>query len=256
MGCKQCQKRVNDSERIVCQGFCGASFHMICAKMDVPLKNALGLRPNNTFWMCDDCAKLFLNGHFRQMAMGHDEGNSEIAEAVKTMQSDIANLSSAVTAFAEKAVAQTAPVWPNKRPRESGSETPTKVSIPTASRGTRAMTTVPVIAKTTESDDLWYIWLSSFPPSVSEDDIRLMVKECLSVDEDDPIAVKMLVKKGVDISTLTSITFKVGVSRDYRDSSLDPDNWPEGLAFREFVDMNKGPAPSVTPSGFSRRRLE
>lgn len=255
MGCKQCQKKVSDSERIICQGFCGASFHMICAKVDIPLKDALGQRPNNAFWMCDDCAKLFLNGHFRLIAKGHDEGNSEIADAVKTMQNEITKLTSTVIAFTEKVAENSASTttWPSKRPRDS--ETPTKVSIPSASRGTKAMTTVPVLASA-EQDDLWYIWLSSFPPSVTEDDIRLMVKECLSVDDDDPIAVKMLVKKGVDISTLTSITFKVGVSRDYRESSLDPSNWPEGLAFREFVDMNNRPAPSVTPMGFSRRRLD
>lgn len=205
--------------------------------------------------MCDDCAKLFLNGHFRLIAKGHDEGNSEIADAVKTMQNEITKLTSTVIAFTEKVAENSASTttWPSKRPRDS--ETPTKVSIPSASRGTKAMTTVPVLASA-EQDDLWYIWLSSFPPSVTEDDIRLMVKECLSVDDDDPIAVKMLVKKGVDISTLTSITFKVGVSRDYRESSLDPSNWPEGLAFREFVDMNNRPAPSVTPMGFSRRRLD
>lgn len=258
MGCKQCQKRVSDSERILCRGFCGAYFHMICARVDVPLKEALGQRPNNAFWMCDDCANLFLNGHFRSIAKGHDEGNSVIADAVQTMQSDIAKLSSTVTEFTEKVAAQSTstPTWPNKRPRDSSSEPPPKVSIPTASRGKKTMTTVPVIAKNAEADNLWYIWLSSFPPSVTEDDIHAMVKECLSVDNDDPIAVKMLVKKGVDISTLTSITFKVGVGRDYRDSSLDPDNWPVGLAFREFVDMDRRPAPSVTSPGFSRRRLE
>ncbi|KAL9699040.1 hypothetical protein quinque_002481 [Culex quinquefasciatus] len=171
-----------------------------------------------------------------ELRRGHDEGNSEIADAVKTMQNEITKLTSTVIAFTEKVAENSASTttWPSKRPRDS--ETPTKVSIPSASRG-KAITTVPVLASA-EQDDLWYIWLSSFPPSVTEDDIRLMVKECLSVDDDDPIAVKMLVKKGVDISTLTSITFKVGVSRDYRESSLDPSNWPEGLAFREFVNIN------------------
>lgn len=110
--------------------------------MDIPLKDALGQRPNNAFWMCDDCAKLFMNGHFRLIAKGHDEGNSEIADAVKTMQNEITKLTSTVIAFTEKVAENSASTttWPSKRPRDS--ETPTKVSIPSASRGTKAMTTV------------------------------------------------------------------------------------------------------------------
>ncbi|KAL1377409.1 hypothetical protein pipiens_016286 [Culex pipiens pipiens] len=169
------------------------------------------------------------------------------------------------------------------------------------------MTTVPIVPTTNGDDNMMWMWLSSFPPTVTEDDIRAMVrecisfdaeetidvkmlvkkdadisklravsfkigidvkhedaamdedictmvKECLSVENDDPVVVKMLVKKGADIAKLSSVTFKVGVSRDYRDSSLDADNWPEGLAFREFIDMDK--RPTVTSSGFSKRRTE
>lgn len=116
------------------------------------------------------------------------------------------------------------------------------------------MTSVPVIVL--EPDDLFYLWLSSFPPNVTDADNSSMVKECLTIEDDDPIVVKMLVKKGVDVAKLSSVTFKVGVSRDYRESALDADNWPTGLAFREFVDFDRRPAPTVSPLGFSKRRLE
>lgn len=258
MGCKQCSKKVSEADRIVCRGYCGAIFHMICAKVDAPLREQLDLNQSTVFWMCGDCAKLFSNGHFRRIVKDHDVGSSEIAESMKTMQNDIANLSSTMIAFQEKVETHSkllsTPTWPKKRPRGSSTDTPVKATIPTASRGTKAMTSVPVIAA--KPDDLWYLWLSSFPPSVTEADIRSMVKECLSVEDDDPIVVKMLVKKGVDVSTLSSVTFKVGIGRDYRESSMDAENWPEGLAFREFVDMDRRPAPTVSPSGFSRRRLE
>ncbi|KAL9694602.1 hypothetical protein quinque_013887 [Culex quinquefasciatus] len=196
--------------------------------------------------------------HFRRVVKDHDGGNSEIAESMKTMQNDIANLTSTITDLKEivqtQSTSLSTPTWPNKRQRGSSTDTPVKVAIPTASRGTKAMNSVPVIAA--EPNDLWYLWLSSFPPSVTDEDIHSMVKECLSVEDDDPIVVKMLVKKGVDVSTLSSVTFKVGIGRDYRESSMDAANWPEGLSFREFVDIDRRPAPTVLPSGFSRRRLE
>lgn len=258
MGCKQCLKKVSDQDRIACRGYCGAIFHMICAKVDVPLREQLDLNQTQVFWMCGECAKLFSNSHFRRVVKDHDGGNSEIAESMKTMQNDIANLTSTITDLKEKVQTQSTslstPTWPNKRQRGSSTDTPVKVAIPTASRGTKAMNSVPVIAA--EPNDLWYLWLSSFPPSVTDEDIHSMVKECLSVEDDDPIVVKMLVKKGVDVSTLSSVTFKVGIGRDYRESSMDAANWPEGLSFREFVDIDRRPAPTVLPSGFSRRRLE
>ncbi|KAL1376066.1 hypothetical protein pipiens_017101, partial [Culex pipiens pipiens] len=171
--------------------------------------------------------------------------------------SDIAKLASTVAALNEKVEAQSTSSsdWPTlgqKRQRDSSADPPGKANIPAASRGKKAMTSVPIIADA-EPDDLWYIWLSSFPPTVTEEDICTMVKECLSVDADDPVVVKMLVKKGAAITKLSSVTFKVGVGRDYRESSLDADNWPEGLAFREFIDFSN--RPSVT-AGFSKRRTE
>ncbi|KAL1377414.1 hypothetical protein pipiens_016281 [Culex pipiens pipiens] len=208
---------------------------MICVKVDVPALDVMGTHPNNFFWMCDECI-----------------------ESMKTVQSDIAKLASTVAALNEKVEAQSTSSsdWPTlgqKRQRDSSADPPGKANIPAASRGKKAMTSVPIIADA-EPDDLWYIWLSSFPPTVTEDDICTMVKECLSVDEDDPVVVKMLVKKGVDVAELSSITFKVGVSRDYRDSSLDADNWPAGLAFREFIDFTR--RPSVTTAGFAKRRTD
>lgn len=259
MGCKQCHKKVCDSDRIVCRGFCGSTFHMICVKVDVPVLDVMGMHPNNFFWFCDECSKLLQNSFFRKLVMDNDGGPKLLVESIKTVQSDIAKLASTVAALNEKVEAQsTAPsVWPNlggqKRQRDSSADPPGKPSIPTACRGKKTTTSVPIIADS-EPDDLWHLWLSSFPPTVTEDDISTMVRECLSVDEDDPVVVKMLVKKGVDITQLSSVTFKVGISKDYRDSSLDAENWPEGLSFREFIDFGK--QPGVFSSGFSKRRTE
>ncbi|KAL1373756.1 hypothetical protein pipiens_005095 [Culex pipiens pipiens] len=187
-----------------------------------------------------------------------DKGPKAFVESMKSVQSDIPKLASTVAALNEKVEAQSTSSsdWPTLgQKRFSGTQAQihqvkqTSRPLPVAKK---AMTSVPIIADV-EPDDLWYIWLSSFPSTVTEEDICTMVKECLSVDADDPVVVKMLVKKGADITKLSSVTFKVGVRRDYREFSLDADNWPEGLAFREFIDFSN--RPSVT-AGFSKRRTE
>ncbi|KAL9705235.1 hypothetical protein quinque_008753 [Culex quinquefasciatus] len=213
MGCKQCNKKVSDSDRIVCRGFCESTFHMICVKVDVPALDVMGTHPNNFFWMCDECSKLAisLNLHRR---LPRSTKKSKRNQLLRLTGLPLAKSDSGTRA---------------RTHQEKQTFRPHPVE--------KAMTSVPIIADA-EPDDLWYIWLSSFPPTVTEDDICTMVKECLSVDEDDPVVVKMLVKK----------------VRDYRDSSLDADNWPAGLAFREFIDFTR--RPSVTTAGFAKRRTD
>ncbi|KAL9695269.1 hypothetical protein quinque_014554 [Culex quinquefasciatus] len=108
--------------------------------------------------------------------------------------------------------------------------------VPKASVGRKVMKfAVPILPTTDGHDDMVWIWLSSFPPTVTEDDIRVMVRECLSFDDDEIIDVKMLVKKDADISKLRAVSFKVGVDLKHEETALDGDNWPAGVSFREFI---------------------
>ncbi|KAL1391537.1 hypothetical protein pipiens_012316 [Culex pipiens pipiens] len=167
MGCKQCNKKVCDSDRIVCRGFCGSAFYLICVKLDVPALDVMGMHPNNFFWMCDECSKLFLSSHFRNLVKDNDAGPKAFAESMKSMQSDIAKLASTV-----------------------------------AARGARRFVVHLAV---------------QFPPN------RNGRRHLHNDDADDSVVVKMLVKKGADITKLSSVTFKVGVGRDYLVDIVEPD---------------------------------
>ena len=45
-----------------------------------------------------------------------------------------------------------------------------------------------------------------------------------------------LVPKGIDLSTLRFVSFKIGVSYELKEIALTRDTWPENVFFREFED--------------------
>lgn len=252
MPCTQCKKTVSDSDRIVCHGYCGAEFHMICAKVDLPLLDQLGQYDGNLFWMCNECAKLFQNSHFRRI---DDENRSTI----KSMQDDITKLSETVSKLLNSAPPGT-PSWTTQeRPRIGAKRrlmpaSKPAPSLPQSSQGRKVLSVpVPVVSSTLSVDKCW-IWLGSFSPKFTESDICAMVKECLSCDEGDMIEACALVKKGVDVGGLRSVTFKVGVDKRFREAAMDANNWPAGVSFREFVDFGKPTSNSTDDpeSGFPK----
>ncbi|KAL1397385.1 hypothetical protein pipiens_009800 [Culex pipiens pipiens] len=150
---------------------------------------------------------------------------------------------------------KTAPTWPsNKRRRSSSSSSSAKPEVPKASVGRKVMTTVPIVPTTNGDDNMMWMWLSSFPPTVTEDDIRAMVRECLSFDAEETIDVKMLVKKDADISKLRAVSFKIGVDVKHEDAAMDGDNWPAGVSFREFIFYDRKQTADVDNLGFLKNR--
>lgn len=259
MPCRQCKKKVANADRIICRGYCGAEFHVICAKVDMPLLDQLGLHENNVFWMCDECSSLFTNGHFRKVVGRYDDAN---IDAMKSMKDDIAKLNSAVAGLTATLPPAT-PTWPIQQRRQIGAkrrlqpEPVEKPDLPKSSIGKKVLSApIPVIANSPPDDKFW-IWLASFPPSVTENDIEAMVKECLSCGDDDSIITRALVKKDVDITTLRSVTFKVGVDKKHRDAALCEDTWPENVTFREFIEFDKKDSSNGSAPGFTKApRLE
>lgn len=81
--------------------------------------------------------------------------------------------------------------------------------------------------------DKFWVYLTKISPEVTETDIEKLAKECLRVDE---VAVKSLIPRGRPSSTLSFISFKVGVDPESKSKALDPASWPQGIEFREFIE--------------------
>lgn len=261
MACPRCQKVTSDNDYIICRGYCGASFHTFCAKVDQPALETLKQYDQNIFWMCDDCASLFSNGHFRNLASrcGVDHASPN-TDAINSLKDDLEKLNQAVKSLTAKVDSQ--PKTPagslkfqyndvlktpfsSKRRRISENSTPQVVTRPVNNRGTSK--TLCESVKTVQlKDDLFWIYLSAFDPSTTDDEIVEFVRKCLNISIEQPIPkVVKLVSKVRDVSTMRFVSFKVGVAKSLSEIALCADSWPENIYFREFENRPKNVPPIV-----------
>ncbi|XP_055622381.1 uncharacterized protein LOC129765949 [Toxorhynchites rutilus septentrionalis] len=71
-----------------------------------------------------------------------------------------------------------------------------------------------------------------------------MVKANLNTD--DELSVFKLIAKDKDISTLSFVSFKVGLDPSLKTKALDSETWPEGVLFREFEDFGSQKFSEIT----------
>lgn len=247
MACTRCQKVVQDSDRITCRGYCGCSFHTFCAQVDQPLLETLGEHARNVFWMCDDCADLFSSDHFRSI-IKRSSAQSVDETSINSLKEDIVKLSDAVSSLSAKVDAKpltpmTKPVWRNvnwtnsptpKRKRDDDST----VKIPII-RGTKPTCPLVKAVQKDDADECVWIYLSAFHPSTSEAEIATLTKDCLNMEMDAQPKVVKLIPKGRDISSLSFVSFKIGVNIALKDVALSSSSWPENVCFREFENHPK-----------------
>lgn len=267
MDCKRCLKNVVERELIVCQGFCGAPFHVICANVDDPLREQLKNCGSNFFWMCDPCAELFSNGHFRAMLSNFDDKcSSFMPKVVQSMKEDIDKLHTALTALTAKVDAKsqvntpyaTPMLWPKinhpteplstpkRRRGNNGDPVYPPSTLYNNAYGTKAIQAIKTVNLDRKQDvDMVWIYLSAFHPSTTEKEVATLVTECLSLQACDQPAVIKLVPKGIDSSMLNFVSFKIGVKQQYEDKALCCDSWPQNVRFRLFEDRRTKNVPRI-----------
>lgn len=188
--------------------------------------------------MCDKCAELFENSHFRTISTQADENSplSSLTSAITELRAEIKQLHS-------KPIANPSPVtprWPVLEQRRSAKRPRVIEPNPRAQDSCRVgskkphddIMTVPICNQVMEKK--FWLYLSKIRPDVTVEAVCAMAKANLNLD-DDPIIVK-LVPKGKSIETLSFVSFKIGLDLSLKDKALDPETWPEGLLFREFED--------------------
>lgn len=197
--------------------------------------------------MCNACADLFSNKHFRSVTFREGTDQEELPNAVLSMQADIAKLSSTIDTLAAKVESnfQTArpllpptpwqnmkntPVSTLKRRR---TDDPNPIGI-TSNRGTKPATGS--IQTVSMKDDFFWIYLSAFHPNTSEEDVKALVRECLGLGAEVNPRITKLIPKGRDPSSLRFVSFKIGVTSELKDRALSSDTWPVNVYFREFED--------------------
>ena len=83
----------------------------------------------------------------------------------------------------------------------------------------------------------FWLYLSGLNPLITDADVQKIVSRCLSIPES--MDVIRLVPKGKDITGLSFVSYKIGLSPEMENKALDASTWPTGLLFRQFVDQPK-----------------
>lgn len=82
------------------------------------------------------------------------------------------------------------------------------------------------------------VWVSNMHRDISENEILAYIKDDLKI-KDDQLAVRKLVKKGIDISLYNFVSFCVECSANSFDALMEVSNWPSYSKIREFeLDTN------------------
>lgn len=264
MVCKRCQKKVSGDDGVVCRGYCGASFHAFCVNVDEPLRKQLGQYRNNVFWMCDGCANLFGNAHFRALMTGFDEKSSMVPSAIQSMQCEIEKLHASVKTLSAKVDGMpTTPTpfstpnpWPAihrinrftksaKRFRDTDGN-PVNVEDGSMKMGTKTTNPCSTIClDSRQEDELIWIYLSAFHPNTTESQISSFVTECLELTANAHLKVIKLVPKGKDLNTLNYVSFKIGLSVQFKEKAFSCESLPENIRFRQFEDNRAKNLPRV-----------
>ena len=237
--CAKCTVPITGIEYVTCRGYCGSLFHLnTCSGVSRSLLVYFTSNKKNLFWMCDDCADLFENSHFRTISSKADKCSplNLLTDAISELRSEIKNLNSRPTAQLSPLLNPSQPVEQRrsaKRTREfEGFVRGTDNCRIGCKKPDSNVVTVPIYRDT--SDQKFWLYLSRIHPSVTSDAVSSMVKANLEID-DNPDVIK-LVPKEKDVNTLSFVSFKIGLDPSLKTKALDPAVWPEGLILREFED--------------------
>lgn len=248
----KCKNATSDSDRIICRGYCKKSFHMSCVRMDLSFRDYQKSNEKNVLWMCDDCADLFLSDPFRNLSLRCIAGDAPEEVSLNSLKDDISELKGIVKTLSSKVdgkamtpVASTP--WsgfnrmlspsnvPNTPKRKRVDSQPKeKASI---IRGSKAASEM--VKTVSPPEELFWLYLSAFDPSTSDDDITTFVKNCMDLPPDVMPKVVKLVPRDKDPATLSFVTFKVGLKKSLKDMALSKETWPENVYFREFESQPK-----------------
>lgn len=235
--CAKCCEAINGIDYVVCRGYCGAFFHMnACSNVTRALQSNITTNRNNLLWMCDKCADLFENSHFRAISTSADQKSP-----LNTLTTAITELHTEIKKINSKPNVQFSPAanWPiitqrraTKRPLET--IVPARASENCCVGSKQPLDNVVSVLVCKNEDPKFWLYLSRIRPDVSIEVVSAMVKA--NMDIDDNLVVVKLIPKEKDITTLTFVSFKVGLDPSMKSKALDPETWPQGVLFREFDD--------------------
>lgn len=265
--CHSCATDVAD-DSISCNGFCKAEFHLKCVNITLAVCDEVK-KNTQLFWMCRSCTKLMDDIRFRNSIRGAYEAGQENVlgahnEVVQKMKSDIMNELKSELRLNFAALINSSSLTPKSSTRPTNA---------TGSLRRRQLFGKPEVFERRQQDLMcgtgsslspsqgtfavpppkqkFWLYLSRISRDVTVEQMRELAMQRLETND---VEAFRLVANGKDVSSLSFISFKVGMSPDLKAKALSTSTWPKGILFREFKD-NRSVAnfwnPSRTPDAYS-----
>lgn len=80
------------------------------------------------------------------------------------------------------------------------------------------------------------IYISRIQPTVKIDDIKNYIKLNVSELNDDDFSLRLLVKKGADVSSFSYVSYRLACTKQLYDTSMNSSFWPSHVMIGEFVE--------------------
>lgn len=249
--CGKCDQEINDLEPMRC-GFCEAFFHtsQTCCGINArSMKEAFS--SGKAILICHSCRDELKGRSIRRYIAELETKQNQPADSpiLNALPAQVQQLSDVVAELTKKIDVLSAKpqrdrsvsvssAWPRLGTKRRREDRP-NINVP-ITKGTKSIhisdLSVPSITATAPPEKFW-LYLSRLNPLITDKDVLNIVSRCLCTT--DHVDVVRLVPKGKDVTGMTFVSFKIGLDPCVKDLALDPSSWPDGLQFREFVNLTK-----------------
>lgn len=267
--CHSCTLEIS-TDHISCQGFCKAVFHVQCSGLSSSASEAANLH-QQLFYFCKSCTKLMGDLRLRNSIRSAYESGQENAlcahnETIENLKVEIMNELKKEIRSNFASLANSNCLTP-KSSRRIGTnvissrrlfdkrQPPRFQQQPTACGTAESISPSHGVVSVPANQPKFWLYLSRISRDVTVEQVRELAQKRLETSD---IIVTRLVANGRDVSTMSFVSFKVGMNGDLKAKALSTSTWPKGLLFREFKDLRSNtnfwkpektpdPVPSTTP---------
>lgn len=247
--CHACAIDIVDSS-VPCNGFCKAEFHLKCCNIASEIAEEL-IKNKQLFWMCQSCTKLMEDIRFRNsihaaFESGQEKVLSSHNEIVESLKSEIlvelkneirSNFTALINSSSHTPKSSARPLTAvgslrSRRLFRKPAEIETHQQNLLIGTGNSLSPSLGTFTVPLPKQKFW-LYLSRISRDVSVEQVRNLVAQRLGTED---VQVFRLVANGKNVNELSFISFKIGLSPDFKAKALETATWPKGILFREFKD--------------------
>lgn len=247
--CEKCANSI-EGDSIKCGGFCSSSVCLRCS--GIPKDVCATIKANtHLVWLCIACKNLMAKARFSNALVSSNKANESVIDAMKTEIRDsiLVDIKNEIRSNFKTLMESTPRPTPRpthytpgdalriKRRRMNNGDDATTSNRPAKSFcgiGTSAEVSSLVATQSAEHDpEKFWLYLSGILPEVPETQVTELAQSQLKTND---LKVVKLVPRGKDVSSLTFVSYKIGMSPEFKSAALSTETWPRGIRFREFED--------------------